>query len=100
MHIGLIGGMGPVATGFYYEQIVQAFANAGQQLHLTIAHTSVLELSRNVAANRVNEQVNEFARVTAQLASPTRRFMSKPLLPLQWPRPEAYQGDRCMIIAK
>ncbi|PON10327.1 aspartate/glutamate racemase family protein, partial [Candidatus Entotheonella serta] len=40
MHIGLIGGIGPAATVFYYERIVQAFAAAEQPLHLTIGHTS------------------------------------------------------------
>jgi aspartate racemase len=69
MHIGLIGGIGPAATVFYYEQIVQAFDTAGRQLHLTIAHTSALELSRNVAAGRADAQAHEFARVTQQLAA-------------------------------
>lgn len=69
MHIGLIGGIGPAATVFYYERIAAAFAAAGQPLHLTIAHTSALELSRNVAAGRAQEQATEFKRVTAQLAA-------------------------------
>jgi aspartate racemase len=55
MHIGLIGGIGPAATVFYYERIVQAFDAAAQPLHLTIAHTSARTLSRNVAAGRAEE---------------------------------------------
>jgi len=46
MHIGLIGGIGPAATIFYYERIVQAFAAAQQPLHLTMAHTSAQQLAR------------------------------------------------------
>lgn len=69
MHIGLIGGIGPAATVFYYERIVQAFAASAQPLHLTIAHTSALELSGNVAAGLVDVQAAEFNRVTGQLAA-------------------------------
>ena len=69
MHIGLIGGIGPAATVFYYERIVKAFAAAEQPLHLTIAHTSAVTLSRNVAAGRAEEQAAEFNRVTGQLAA-------------------------------
>ncbi len=69
MHIGLIGGIGPAATVFYYERIERAFAAANRPLHLTIGHTSALELSRNVAAGRAHEQAAEFNRVTVQLAA-------------------------------
>ena len=69
MHIGLIGGIGPAATVFYYERIVQAFAASAQPLHLTIAHTSALTLSRNVAAGQAEAQAIEFNRVTDQLAA-------------------------------
>jgi aspartate racemase len=69
MHIGLIGGIGPAATVFYYQRIVQAFAAAAEPLHLTIAHTSALELSRNVAAGQAARQAAEFNRVTGQLAA-------------------------------
>ncbi|ETX08957.1 aspartate/glutamate racemase family protein [Candidatus Entotheonella palauensis] len=69
MHIGLIGGIGPAATVFYYERIVQAFSAAEQPLHLTIAHTSALTLSHNVATGRPDLQAAEFHRVTGQLAA-------------------------------
>lgn len=69
MHIGLIGGIGPAATVFYYERIVRAFAASARPLRLTIAHTSALELSRNVAAGLVDVQAAEFNRVTGQLAA-------------------------------
>lgn len=69
MHIGLIGGIGPAATVFYYQRIVDAFAQAAQPLHLTIAHTGALGLSRNVAAGRADAQAAEFCRVAEQLAA-------------------------------
>jgi aspartate racemase len=67
MHIGLIGGIGPAATVYYYEQIVRAFAALGQALHLTIAHTSVQILAHNVATNQPDAQAAEYLRVTDQL---------------------------------
>ena len=69
MHIGLIGGIGPAATVFYYEQIVAAFARADRPLQLTIGHTSALELSRNVSAGRADVQAREFNRIAGQLAA-------------------------------
>ena len=69
MHVGLIGGIGPAATVFYYERIVQAFAAAGQPLSLTMGHTSALTLSRNVAAGNAKAQAAEFNRITGQLAA-------------------------------
>lgn len=69
MHIGLIGGIGPAATVFYYEQIVLAFAASAQPLNLTIAHTSARNLAHNVAAGLADVQAMEFNRVTGQLAA-------------------------------
>ncbi|MEZ5923640.1 MAG: hypothetical protein R3D57_04570 [Hyphomicrobiaceae bacterium] len=69
MHIGLIGGIGPAATVFYYERIVRAFDAAQQKLDLTIVHTSARMLSANVNAGRVEEQAAEYLRVTQNLAA-------------------------------
>lgn len=69
MHIGLIGGIGPAATVFYYDRIVRAFAEHGQSPSLTIAHTSARALSQNVAQGRALEQADEFHRVACQLAA-------------------------------
>jgi aspartate racemase len=69
MHIGLIGGIGPAATVFYYERIARAFDLAQQKLELTIAHTSARMLSANVGAGRAEEQAAEYLRVTHQLAA-------------------------------
>jgi aspartate racemase len=69
MHIGLIGGIGPAATVFYYDRIVKAFDAAQQKLELTIAHTSAPMLSANVNAGRADEQAAEYLRVTRQLVA-------------------------------
>ncbi|MEM7406215.1 MAG: aspartate/glutamate racemase family protein [Pseudomonadota bacterium] len=69
MHLGLIGGIGPAATVFYYQRLVRAFDKAGQHLELTIAHTSAQTLSGNAATDNVAGQVDEFLRVSRQLAA-------------------------------
>jgi aspartate racemase len=38
MHIGLIGGIGPAATEFYYRNLVRAHVAANCVLDLTIVH--------------------------------------------------------------
>ena len=68
MHLGLIGGIGPAATVFYYERIVRGFAAAGQPLELTIGHSSAQTLSSNVAAGNTGAQAREFERIARQLA--------------------------------
>jgi len=47
MHIGLIGGIGPAATEYYYRGLIERHAGSGTQLELTIAHADVHELARN-----------------------------------------------------
>jgi len=44
MHIGLIGGIGPAATDFYYRGLVDRHAAAGIPLECTIAHADVREM--------------------------------------------------------
>ena len=38
MHIGMIVGIGPAATDYYYRYLISAMAKAGHDLHLTMAH--------------------------------------------------------------
>jgi aspartate racemase len=52
MHIGLIGGIGPAATEFYYRGLTDRNAKSGTRLELTIANAEVRELSQNLANNR------------------------------------------------
>jgi len=69
MHIGLIGGIGPKATAFYYQRIAQLFAAAKAPLSLTIAHTDLGLLARHLKAGDARAQAEEFRRVTEQLAA-------------------------------
>ena len=69
MHIGLIGGIGPASTVFYYRGLVSAFEALGQELHLTIGHTDVRRLVANVNAGRPDLQAAEYHRITKQLAA-------------------------------
>jgi len=41
MHIGLIGRIGPAATGFYYRRLISTFASKKAALELTIVVAAV-----------------------------------------------------------
>ena len=41
MQIGLIGGIGPAATDYYYQNIIRTFHDKGADLQLTMAHTEI-----------------------------------------------------------
>ncbi len=47
MHIGLIGGIGPAATEFYYRNLVKRHKDAGTAMDLTIVHADVTTLINN-----------------------------------------------------
>ena len=67
MHIGMIGGIGPAATLFYYEQLAKAFLERDLELELTIVNSDVRNLTENLAAGRGQEQAAEFKRLTDRL---------------------------------
>src|SRR5882724_3208910 len=67
MHIGLIGGIGPAATDFYYRGLVDRHAASGIPLELTIAHADVRELSRNLASHDARKQADIFVRLVRRL---------------------------------
>jgi aspartate racemase len=67
MHIGLIGGIGPAATEFYYRALIRSHAAAGHRLDLTIAHADVQEMVRNMDAGQPAAQAAVFARYIDQL---------------------------------
>ena len=62
MHIGLIGGIGPAATGFYYRNLVKADQASGRHkpMELTICHAQASDLIRNIQAGDVDGQVRIF----------------------------------------
>jgi len=67
MHIGLIGGIGPAATAFYYRALVNLYAQANRRLDLTIANADAKELVGNVEAGHHDAQAAVFARYIDQL---------------------------------
>ncbi|MEM9279755.1 MAG: amino acid racemase [Pseudomonadota bacterium] len=69
MQIGLIGGIGPAATDYYYQRIIRAFEAAERPLELTTVHASSSTLLKNLAKNSVEEQVAIYERLTKRLAA-------------------------------
>jgi aspartate racemase len=67
MHIGLIGGIGPAATDFYYRGLVDRHAAAGIPLECTIAHADVREMSRNLQGGQPKKQAGIFAGLIGRL---------------------------------
>lgn len=67
MHIGLIGGIGPAATEFYYRHLVRQHEAEGRPLELTIVHAHVHTLAANAIAGRAEAQAGEFAALTKRL---------------------------------
>ena len=51
MQIGLIGGIGPAATDFYYRRLIATFAAQKTPLELTIAHADTPTLLGNLGRN-------------------------------------------------
>jgi aspartate racemase len=92
MHIGLIGGIGPAATDFYYRGLVDRHRAAGIPLECTIAHADVGTMGRNLADGRRAEQAAIFARLiermkkagaeTAAVTSMGGHFCIDELLPI------------------
>ena len=67
MHIGLIGGIGPAATEFYYRHLVARHEAADRRMELTIVHAHVHTLAANALSGKVEAQAVEFAALTARL---------------------------------
>jgi len=67
MHIGMIGGIGPAATEFYYRGLIARHTKTGTRLDLTIAHADVRELSNNLANRDARKQAAIFARLIERL---------------------------------
>ncbi len=67
MHIGLIVGIGPAATDYYYRHLISAAARAGKDLELTMAHADTPTLLRHRAEGSVKAQVDSYRRLTERL---------------------------------
>ncbi|HEU0058481.1 MAG TPA: aspartate/glutamate racemase family protein [Hyphomicrobiaceae bacterium] len=69
MHIGLIGGIGPAATEFYYRGLIDRYAKSNATLNLTIAHADVREMAANLANGEARRQADVFAALLQRLAA-------------------------------
>jgi len=69
MHIGLIGGIGPGATDYYYRGLIQLYADAGRTLDLTIAHADARQLLANLTANAPRKQADVFVPLIQRLVA-------------------------------
>src|ERR1700761_8630260 len=67
MHVGLIAGIGPAATDFYYRGLIERHRAAALPLELTMAHADVGEMGRNLAEGRRREQAEIFAGLIGRL---------------------------------
>jgi aspartate racemase len=67
MHIGLIGGIGPAATEFYYRGLTDRHARSGTRLELTIANAEVRDLSENLTNKDARKQAGIFAALISRL---------------------------------
>ncbi|MEO1324845.1 MAG: aspartate/glutamate racemase family protein [Pseudomonadota bacterium] len=67
MHIGLIGGIGPAATDFYYRGLIAKAAAQKVNLDLTIAHADTPTLLTNMTAGDVTAQSDIYHRLTKRL---------------------------------
>jgi aspartate racemase len=68
MHIGLIGGIGPAATEFYYRGLIESHAASAVPLELTIAHADMGVLLSNLAIDAREQQAQVFRAHVEQLA--------------------------------
>lgn len=67
MHIGLIGGIGPAATDFYYRGLIDRHVAAGTPLDVTICHADVREMSRNLMGKNPGRQAKIFAKLVERM---------------------------------
>jgi len=69
MHIGLIGGIGPAATDFYYRRLIATFASQKAALELTMVHADTPTLLGNLTRNDAAAQVAIYTRLTNRLVA-------------------------------
>jgi len=67
MHIGLIGGIGPAATEFYYRGLVDAHAAAGRVMELTIVHADAGQMVENLSKGAAQQQAEIFLPLVQRL---------------------------------
>jgi aspartate racemase len=69
VHIGLIVGIGPAATDYYYRAIIDDMRSTHDELHLTMAHADTPTLLSNQESGNANAQVRIYRELTDKLQS-------------------------------
>ncbi|MDP2377972.1 aspartate/glutamate racemase family protein [Reyranella sp.] len=67
MQIGLIGGIGPAATDFYYRGLIDRHVITGVPLDVTICHADVREMSRNLMGKNPDRQAEIFVKLVERM---------------------------------
>jgi len=76
VHIGLIVGIGPAATDFYYRSLIGQMAAAHCDLELTMAHADTTTLLANQAADNTRGQVDIYDHLTRRLQAAGARSVA------------------------
>lgn len=67
MHIGLVGGIGPAATDFYYRRLIQKAAALDRDLVLTIVHADTPTLLNNLIHDDQEAQCDIYLNLSKRL---------------------------------
>ena len=67
MHIGMIVGIGPAATDYYYRYLIKAFGLANRNLQLTMAYADTKTLLKNQAEGNNQAQVDIYVSLADRL---------------------------------
>lgn len=76
MHIGLIVGIGPAATDFYYRSLIASMTAVPAELELTMVHADTATLLAHQAAGDVSAQVGIYDRLARRLAAAGARSVA------------------------
>ena len=76
MQFGLIGGIGPAATDFYYRRLISTFAQRKFPLDMTIVHADTPTLLDNLARKDAARQARIFAALTERLDKAGAEFVA------------------------
>ena len=67
MHLGLVGGIGPAATDYYYRRLIALAHERGHSLEATIVHADSPTLLANMAGGDSAVQLEIYARLAERL---------------------------------
>jgi aspartate racemase len=68
MNVGMIVGIGPAATDYYYRTIIRKMSDSGHDLNMMMAHADTSTLLRNQSANNIQAQLDIYMHLTDKIA--------------------------------